>query len=209
MQTIPSRVQKCLVRWLIKKQNRPGLFDGLSDPRQQGKITHELPSIVSALLLGLVANRRTLREVEALTWDLGRTWRYLVPKAISDTTMEAVLRKLSWQQLQERLVTLVRQFHRSKLLRPLPGLPVNLMAIDGKNLATLDHSAQGSAQPRGRDNSKWQNKRAKDTADATYWLAPALRATLVSTEARPCVLQMPLPPTGNASGSMCSASMPA
>lgn len=88
---------------------------------------------------------------------------------------------------------------RSKLLPKLPCLPIQLVVVDGKNLATLDHDADGTAQARSSDNAKWQGKgEQKGTA---YWLTPVLRAALASTEARPCLLQMPLAPKTNESGS--------
>lgn len=173
-----------------------GVFRGLRDWRQPAKVEHELQAIVHALLLALIANRRTLRDAEDLIVALRGPWRALVPKSISDTTLDSVLRRLSHEDLQHSLVALNRELRRSKLLPRSPELPVNLVLVDGKNLATLDHDADGTAQPRGRDNEKWHPKSSK-AAGAAYWLAPALRATLASTEARPCLLQMPLPPHSN------------
>jgi hypothetical protein len=193
MQTIPSRVQKFLLRRCRKGR---GVFQGLSDWRQRAKVKHQLPAVAHALLLALMANRRTLRDAEDLTGALRGPWRALVPKRISDTTLDDVLRRLSHEELQQSLVALNRELKRSKLLSRSPELPVNLVLVDGKNLATLSHAAAGTAQPRGTDNEKWQHKGAKADG-AAYWLAPALRATLANTEARPCLLQMPLPPHSN------------
>lgn len=195
MQSIPSRVQKFLFRRLTKGR---GVFATLRDERQTGKVKHPLAAIASALLLGLLSNRRTLRDVEALTETLQGPWRKLVPKTISDTTLDTVLRQLSDEQLQQGLVVLNRELKRSKLLKQAPGLAVRLVVVDGKNLATLDHDAQGTAQARSDDNKKWQRKDAKQAA---YWLTPALRACLASTEARPCLLQMPLHPKANETAS--------
>jgi hypothetical protein len=192
MQSIPSRVQKFLLRRCRKGR---GVFRGLRDWRQPAKVEHELHAVVHALLLALIANRRTLRDAEDLIGALRGPWRALVPTSISDTTLDSVLRRLSHEELQQSLVALNRELKRSKLLARGPELPVNLVLVDGKNLATLDHDADGTAQPRGRDNEKWQPKGSE--AQAAYWLAPALRATLASTEARPCLLQMPLPPHSN------------
>jgi hypothetical protein len=100
--------------------------------------------------------------------------------------------------LQQGLVMLNRELKRSKLLQQAPGLPVRLVVVDGKNLATLDHDAEGTAQPLRDDNKKWQSQDAKKAA---YWLTPALRACLASTEARPCLLQMPLGPKANETAS--------
>ena len=195
MQSIPSRVQKFLLRRLMKGR---GVFAALQDERQAGKVRHPLAAVASAVLLGLLSNRRTLREVEALSAALRGPWRKLVPKTISDTTLDTVLRQLSDEHLQQGLVVLNRELKRSKLLKQAPGLPVRLVVVDGKNLATLDHDAQGTAQPLRDDNKKWQSQDAKQAA---YWLTPALRACLASTEARPCLLQMPLGPKANETAS--------
>lgn len=186
MQSIPARVQKFLLRRLMKGR---GLFSALRDQRQAGKVKHSLTAVASALLLGLLSNRRCLRDVEELTKNLRGPWRKLVPDAISDTTLDTVLRGLSHEQLQEGLVALNRDLNRSKLLKQRPGFPIKLVVVDGKNLGTLNHSAAGTAQSRSGDNEKWHTVGKKDVA---YWLTPALRACLASTEARPCLLQMPL-----------------
>jgi len=186
MQSVPVRVQKFLLRRLAKRRR---LFGELKDHRQAAKVKHKLAAIASALLLGLVSNRRTLRDVETLTKNLQGPWRMLVPAAISDTSLDTVLRGLSDEQLQEALLALNRELKRSKPLSQAPGFPLRRVVVDGKNLATLDHDAHATAQPRGGDNKKWHRKDAKHTA---YWLTPALRACLASTEARPCLCQMPL-----------------
>ena len=67
MQSVPVRVQKLLLRRLAKRR---GLFGELKDHRQAGKVKHKLAATASALLLGLVSNRRTLRDVETLTKNL-------------------------------------------------------------------------------------------------------------------------------------------
>ena len=97
MQSIPSRVQKFLLRRLIKGR---GVFAALQDERQAGKVEHPLAAVAFAVLLGLLCNRRTLREVEALSAALRGPWRKLVAKRISDTTLEPVLRQLCDEQLQ-------------------------------------------------------------------------------------------------------------
>lgn len=195
MQSIPNRVQKFLLRRLKKRR---GCFAALHDPRQSSKVKHRLSAVVTALLLGLLSNRRTLRDVEKLTKKLQGSWRSFVPNSISDTTFDSILRRLGPDELQEALVALNRELKRSKLFKPAPDLSVSLVVVDGKNLATLNHGAQQTAQPRNSDNAKWHPKGTSNKA--AYWLTPALRATLASTEASPCLLQMPLPPQGNETG---------
>ena len=85
---------------------------------------------------------------------------------------------------------------RDKMLKPV-GLPCGVVAIDGKNLGTLNHGAGGRAHHRsGNDVEKWA---ARGSDDGDYWLAPVLRATLVSAPQRPCIHQSAIEPgTGEA-----------
>jgi hypothetical protein len=85
MQSIPSSVQKFLLRRLMKGR---GVFAALQDERQAGKVRHPPAAVASAVLLGLLCNRRTLREVEPLSAALRGPWCRLVPKRISDTAPE-------------------------------------------------------------------------------------------------------------------------
>lgn len=62
-----------------------------------------------------------------------------------------------------------------------------------KTGATLGHDAQGTGQPRSSDNTKWHAKGQTQGNDADYYLMPALRVTLTSTESKPCIYQMALP----------------
>ncbi len=67
--------------------------------------------------------------------------------------------------------------------------------VDGKNLATLDHDADGTGHKRSKKNEKWHLSKDEETKRGkSYFLMPALRATLTSAEAKPCIYQLPLPP---------------
>jgi hypothetical protein len=60
--------------------------------------------------------------------------------------------------LLNRPVLQVRDAHRSKMLAP-SGLPCGVATVDGKNLATLDHDADGTGHSRSKDNEKWHKKK--------------------------------------------------
>lgn len=168
-------------------------YSDAPDPRQQKKVRHPMSAILWALELGLLSNQVTLRDVEALIKRLGYWLRSLVPACISDTTLDVVSRRLDPEYLHTKLVLRIRDFYRSKMLKPA-GLPCGIATVDGKNLATLDHSADGAGHPRSSENAKWhrspdeEKKRGKN-----YWLMLALRAVLTSAEAKPCIFQLPLP----------------
>ena len=75
------------------------------------------------------------------------------------------------------------------------GLPCGVVTVDGKNLATLDHDADGTGHKRSKKNEKWHLSKDEETKRGdSYFLMPALRATLTSAEATPCIYQLPLPP---------------
>jgi hypothetical protein len=197
--TQEERVHKFFAR-RIRKEKGWDLGE-IADPRRQSKsIEHTYGSILWSLELGLISNQPTLRDVEAM--PLGSRGRKLVPTPVSDTTLDTEARRLDDGVLVEKLVQQVRDMHRSKMLNPAV-LPFGVATIDGKNLATLDHDAAGTGHKRSKDNEKWQPKELRDS-DAPYWLMPALRSTLTSAEARPCIYQKRLPPGTGESTSFCA-----
>jgi len=153
-----------------------------------------MSSILWSLTFGLISNQPTLRDVEEMTRNLNSIARKLTPRAISDTTLDTEIRRLNHDYLSTKLVEQIRNFNRSKMLKP-SGLPCGVATVDGKNLATLDHDADGTGHRRTSENAKWHKKDKKTAGRGKpYWLMPVLRATLTSAEARPCMLQMALPP---------------
>ncbi len=214
-----GRVQRFLAK---RAQNKEKGWDykDAPDERQQRKVEHPKESILWALELGLVSNQPTLRDVEELTENFSRWARALAPKAISDSTLDTEIRRLDPAYLLDKLKRRVRDLHRSKMLAPV-GLPCGIATVDGKNLATLNHDAEGTGHARSSDNAKWHRKKTKveDTKvgktkvgktkvgktkvgktnkpklkGEDYFLMPALRATLSSCEAKVCIDQMALPP---------------
>lgn len=177
-----------IASFLKKKKQKPGWrFYDAPDEREQGKVEHKVWSLHNALVLGLAANKKALRDVEAMTECLRLEYRGLVPGTISDTTLDEAVRRLDVEYLTGKLVQQVREDFRAKMLNPV-FLPCGVATVDGKNLATLDHDADGVGHARSKENEKWQGKR-----DGAYFLYPALRASLTSAESRPIILQRMLP----------------
>lgn len=187
-----ERVQRFVAKRAEKKQKGWNYSDA-PDVRQSGKVDHEMDSILWSMELGLTSNQPTLRDVEEMTEKLGPWARPLVPGRISDTTLDTESRRLDHDYLHDKLVLRVRDFYRSKMLAPVD-LPCGVGTIDGKNLATLEHDANGTGHARSSDNAKWhKSKTDENKSDTDYYLMPALRATLTSAEAKPCIYQIPLP----------------
>jgi hypothetical protein len=178
LQPRSRRVQTLATRLLSGPAYRWG---DLSDPRaRRGRRWPCLSELVNAAFLGLLAGCATLREVEGMTDDMGPAGRKYVSRRVPDTTLWALLPRLSVPELRAKLQNQVRAAWRSKSLRPV-GLPCGLVVIDGKGIGALEHDAHGTAQ------------KAHRAHDGTpYWLARMLRAVLTSAEAAPCIDQMPI-----------------
>jgi hypothetical protein len=193
----PEPAKKRIGKFLAK-QTRGGAkgwsHKDAPDQRQQSKVVHSMDAVLWAMELGLTANQPSLRDVEEMTENLGPLMRNLVPGSISDSTLDTEAQRLDAEYLQKKLVQRVRGFHRSKRLKP-EGLPCGVAVIDGKNLATLNHDADGTGHKRSKKNEKWHLSKEEETNKGTsYYLMPALRAVLCSAEAKPCIYQLPLPP---------------
>ena len=190
----PSKVRTQRFLAKMTRGKSPGWsYAKAPDPRQRAKVEHPMAAIMWSLELALLSNQPTLRDVEEMTASVGPWARRLVPEPISDTTLDTEAQRLDAGYLLDQLVLRVRGFHRSKMLEPV-GLPCGVATVDGKNLATLDHDADGTGHARSLDNEKWHLGKAEEaTQGQSYFLMPALRATLSSAVAKPCIYQMPLP----------------
>ncbi len=188
-----KRVQKFLAKQM-KGGAKGWCYADASDPRHRGKVVHPMDTVLWSIELGLTSNQPTLRDVEEMTENLGSWARTLVPEPISDTTLDTETQRLDADYLLTKLVHRVRGFHRSQMLAPV-GLPCGVATADGKNLATLPHDAGGTGHKRSKQNEKWHwSKDEEQKKGSSYFLMPALRATLTSAEAKPCIYQLPLPP---------------
>lgn len=187
-----GRIQRFVAKRAKKKQKGWDYSDA-PDKRQQGKVEHDMASILWSMELGLTSNQPTLRDVEEMTEKLGPWARPLVRGRISDTTLDTEARRLDHDYLHSKLQLRVRDLFRSKMLAPV-GLPCGIATVDGKNLATLDHDAGGTGHARSSENAKWhRNTQEEKNSGKDYYLMPALRTTLTSAQARPCIYQIPLP----------------
>ena len=179
------RVQKLLERHL----KSPAFRWDITDPRDPRGVRHPIDEVAQALMLGLLRGAGSLREIEEMTDEGDPLVRQYIRGRISDTALWDVIPRLDPQELRAKLVHQVRAAHRSKALRA-ERLPCGVVAIDGKGIGTLEHDAEGTAQ---------KARRAHD--QSPYWLTRALRAVLVSAEARPCIDQMPVGAKTNEMGS--------
>jgi Transposase DDE domain len=168
------RVQKYLDRQLCAPAYRWG---DLTDPRDPRGRRWTLPQLIDAALLGQLAGCPTLRDVEAMTEEMGPCGRKYVSRRVPDSTLWELLPRLAVEEMGAKLHAQVRSAWRQKSLLPA-GLPCGVVAIDGKGLGALEHDADGTAQKGHRSDG------------SPFWLARSLRAVLTSAQARPCIHQM-------------------
>ena len=171
------------------RQRRDALrFDGIRDPRRRRGRRWSAPTLLATAVLTLMMLARSLRSAERLSEDLadGRRIKGL-GRRVPDSTMGDFLARMSPTPLRQHLHRQVLGEHRRKALEPR-GLPIGAVAVDGKNVATLDHEANPDCQkqsPQGQD---------------PYWLYRVVNATLISSSAAVCIDQMPIPATTNDMG---------
>jgi hypothetical protein len=111
-------------------------FDQIEDPRDERGKRWKLATLLGALVVGMAAGCKNLRETEAMTEQLSsamRRWLQL-PGRIPDTTLRDVLCQLTPEQLRPALRRVVRAAHRRKALLP-HGLPFGVASMDAKCVA--------------------------------------------------------------------------
>ena len=153
------------------------------EPRSPRGRTRGLGCLLDALLIGLMACDRALRDVEDRTERLnllndkdGRS-----AGRIPDTTMGDLLAVLNPDDLMPVLVRQVRDMVRRNELAPV-GLPIGVVVVDGKSLGKLTHDANGHGLLQHEASS-----------GLPFWLVRVLRAVLSSAAGKPALGQLTIP----------------
>ena len=164
-------------------------FDQVPDPRARNS-KHPLRQLLLAVLLGMLAGCRKLRELEELSEEMGPTGRQYLGGRIPDTTVHDLLahKHLEVEPFRQHLYWQNKLQARRKRLAPV-GLPCGVVAVDGKKVHCLAHDAQGQAQRVSPSGGK-----------AGYWLLRVLRAVLTSAAGKPALDQLVIPPQTNEMG---------
>lgn len=176
-------------RFLDRHRKAPAFrWEGVTDPRDRRGRRWQFEMLMDGLFDGMLAGCRTLRDLEALTDEMGDAERARVPRRIPDTTLYELVPRLGVEQLRGKLHQQVRTLGRAKSFEP-QDLPCGVLSIDGKGIGALNHDAGGRAQ------------KAHSAHDGTpYWLSRVLRAVVTSAPSKPCVDQLPVPPETNEMG---------
>jgi len=171
------------------RQRRDALcFDGIRDPRRRRGRRWTAPVLLSATVFSMMLLARSLRAAEELSEDLADGGRIKgLRRRVPDSTLGDFLSRLSPTPLRKHLHKQILAEHRRKALEPTV-LPIRTVAIDGKNVATLDEKANADCQKQSPDGK------------APYWLYRVVNATLISSAAAVCIDQMPIPADTNDMG---------
>lgn len=166
-------------------------FDKLPDVRSSQGQRIPFKALMLSLMLGLATARRSLREVEHLTSRLPRRVRRAssIAQRISDSKLRDTLLQLNAEDARTALHRQVKAEHRRGQLRS-DGLPISLLAIDGKGLAKLDEWGHPNVQ------------KVEPSQGIPYGLARAHRAVLVSSRAAVCIDTRPIPGDTNEIGAL-------
>lgn len=110
-------------------------FGLIDDPR--ASCSTPLHTLLTTIMLGLVAGKRSLAETERLTEQLSPTMRVVfgILRRVPDTTMRDLVVHLDPHDLRRVLHDQTRDALRRKQLRP-DGLPCGVVSIDGKHTRT-------------------------------------------------------------------------
>jgi hypothetical protein len=183
------RLRRRIVGVLQARLPELGLQE-LSDPRKRrGRRWKALPALLRACLLGLMAGRKSFRELEALTDELALPWRakLALPRRIPDTTMRSTLCKLEPAELRDCLRRQAKAAHRRKALVPF-GLPFGQVAIDGKHTAIKAW------------DQLYAQKQEHSSALGASGVVRTMTCCLVSSRAKLCLDANPIPSATNEMG---------
>jgi predicted transposase YbfD/YdcC len=145
---------------------------------------------MTALLFGLVTNRRSLRGVEELTEWEGRWVRACIGRRVPDTTLYDLVSGLGPEGLREQLHAQIYGLWRAKALAPVT-LPCMVAAVDGKTL--LSRRGEVGPDPQVCQVSHPDNRPA-------YWQLRAVRSCLISAAGCPVIDQLAVPAHTNEMG---------
>jgi len=182
-----ARLTRRVLGWLASRIVDAHL-ESVTDQRRRKRGSWPLGSILSWVVVGMVARCRSTSDLEALTNDVSpaaRRWFGLRGR-LADTTARDVLVKVDPEDLRAALYRQIRAMHRRKVLTP-ESLPWGVVSMDGKatSIRAWDH-----------DYAQQQGSRG---------VIRTVTATLVSSAVRVCLDAHPIPASTNEMGTYVSA----
>jgi len=122
----------------LERRLRDLQTDRVSDPRQTGKITYPLPAVLHLLVTAMVTMSGSLRRAQQRSAQIVKRrkgWMD-IKQRIAGNTLGRLIPRLAPNQLVSCLHRLIKAELRRGNLKPTR-LPTSTVAIDGKNVATL------------------------------------------------------------------------
>lgn len=155
-------------------------FSSIKDPRQARGKRHALSGLLNLLVAGLAAGKLTLRSVESLGELIGPKMRRRLglSRRVSDTTLYELLANLHCMGFRETNWRMVRQDLESKAVTN-DFFPGGVLVLDGK----------GAGGGMGKRPNITARQSVCDDNGSQCWDVFALRASLVSSSARPVLDQ--------------------
>lgn len=181
----PRRMMGALLAWL------PSLrLDEVEDPRHRRGKRWRLPTLLTGVLVGLVANRRSLAEVETLITEMSSAARQALklPAALRDTTLRDVLVRLTPFELRQVLHRMVKAALRRGTLPVMGGFPFHFLVLDGKATSVPNW------------DNHYSQRQTYDDGRKAHGLVRTVTAMLGSTRAKPIVDAIPIPAETNEMG---------
>lgn len=190
-------------------------FPQVADPRVAGKVRWALPTLLAALVSGMVTKARSLRAVEERTAQFARKlgdWLGVV-RRVADNTFGQILPRRPLADLVACLHRLVKAEHRRGNLQPTR-LAAGAVAIDGKNVATLywhdlcrvldlDPTTATPAQVKARLAAAYpESQLCEPQQGQPYALLRVHTVTLISADPAPCIHLRPIEAATNEIGAM-------
>lgn len=164
-------------------------FETVPDSRDEQGRKWSLPTLLNMVLLGLMAGKQNLAEVEVLSDELARgvRRRLKIPRRISDTTARDALVDVEPDSICGLIRNSAHHAARRKALVS-DGFPIDVVAFDGKSTAVED-----------LDNEYAQTHRDKGGLGACG-LVRTISCFLVTCTARVCLEVLPMGAKGNEVG---------
>ena len=165
----------------------------VADPRKPRGRRWPLATLLTAVVVGMLAGAKSLAAVENLTAEMGRAMARLLGlnRRVPDTTLRSLLCHLDPKELRRVLVAVVRAAYRRKALAPVD-LPFGVVAMDGKGTSLPscdDLYAQRQTQSEGK----------------LVGVARTVTCSLISSAAKVCLDASPIPASTNEMGHFATA----
>ena len=163
-------------------------LEGVKDPRAKKGLEWQLGPLLSLLVAGMMAGKKSLAEVESLSDELSQeTRRRLKLKGrVPDTTLRDLVVRLSPSEVGGMIRRVAQAAYRRKALES--DFPLNVVAMDGKATAIEEL------------NSPWAQTHKKKAGLAAYGLVRTITCTLVTAFSRPLLEVVPMGNGGNEMG---------